>query len=236
MSHLIKGIASFPAVFTPKIPKGSTEPKFSIAVLIAPGDPQIAVLQAAVEAAKAESFPSGYNGTDECFGPYDTMFAGKDYYDPKFSGYWVFKCSAKADDRPAVVDENQVRIIDPGAVFPGCVVYVSAGISGYTKGKGGIGGWLNGVMVTAEEPPMGRLDSKPTVDQMFAGVDASAAPVAATAQAPVAAVAPPPAAPAPAPTLVMKDPNGPTYESYQEAGWSDQQLIDAGHAIKPSFA
>ena len=114
----IKGIISFPAIFTPKTPKGSTEEKYGCSVLIAPGDPQIAVLQAEVNAAKANSFPSGYDGSDECFAPYDTKYAGKDYYDPRFTGWYVFSCSAKADDRPAVVDANRQPVIDPSKVDP----------------------------------------------------------------------------------------------------------------------
>ena len=293
----IKGILSFPALFQAKVAKGATDAKFGCTVLLAPGDPQIAMLQAEVEAAKANSFPSGYTGADECFGPYDTKYAGKEYYDPRFSGWYVFSCSAKEDDRPAVVDMSRMPVVDPAKVFSGMVAYVSAGISGYTKGKGGIGGWLNGVMITDEEPTMGRLDGKPSVDQMFAqvpGGDGSAPaaapsapippapnaapatpaplqmttkangvtleaylatpgwteemlieqglatrPVAAPAApaAPVPPVPPTPAAPAAPATLTMTAAaNGMTYQQYIDAGWSDDQMIQAGVAIKPSFA
>ena len=316
----IKGVLSFPALFQAKVAKGATDAKFGCTVLLAPGDPQIAMLQAEVEAAKANSFPSGYTGADECFGPYDTKYAGKEYYDPRFSGWYVFSCSAKEDDRPAVVDMSRMPVVDPAKVFSGMVAYVSAGISGYTKGKGGIGGWLNGVMITDEEPTMGRLDGKPSVDQMFAQVPggdgsapaapaptpAAAAAAAAVPPAPNAApaklqmtakangvtleaylatpgwteemlieqglaerVAPQPASPAPAPTPAAPQPpaspapaptpaapqppvppapaapatltmtaaaNGMTYQQYVDAGWSDDQMIQAGVAIKPSFA
>lgn len=244
----IKGILSFPAIFTPKAAQGSDEAKYSCTVLIAPNDPQIAALQAEVDAAKANSFPSGYNGANECFGPYDTKYAGKDYYDPRFSGWYVFSCSAKADDRPAVVDVNRQPVVDPAAIFSGCVAYVNAGISGYTKGRGGIGGWLNGVMLTDEEPTMGRLDGKPSVDQMFANVGGAApvppVPSAPTHPAPSAPVPPvPPAPPVPAAPVapvalqMTAAANGVTYEQYMATpGWTDQMLLDQGLAIKPSFA
>lgn len=255
----VKGILSFPQVFTPKLAKGATEPKYGVTVLLAPGDPQIASLQAEVDAAKLNGFPSGYTGQDECLGAYDVKYAGKDYYDPRFTGWWVFSCSAKADDKPAVVDMAHQPIIDPGAIYSGMVGYVSAGISAYIKGKGGIGGWLNGVMLTAEEPPMGRLDGKPSVEQMFAGVTPGAAPapaqqhVAATGaaitpiapnapQAPAPAAPTPPAPPAPpappvAAGLVMTaTAAGVTYEQYKAQNWTDEQMIAAGVAIKPSFA
>lgn len=295
----IKGILSFPALFQAKVAKGATDAKFGCTVLLAPGDPQIATIQAEVEAAKANSFPSGYTGADECFGPYDTKYAGKEYYDPRFSGWYVFSCSAKEDDRPAVVDMSRMPVVDPAKVYSGMIAYVSAGISGYTKGKGGIGGWLNGVMITDEEPTMGRLDGKPSVDQMFAQVPGGdgSAPVAAPAPVPpvpnaapaklqmtakangvtleaylatpgwteemlieqglAERVVPQPAAPAPAPTPAAPQPpvpptppapavpatltmtaaaNGMTYQQYVDAGWSDDQMIQAGVAIKPSFA
>ena len=255
---LIKGILSFPTLFTPKIARGATEPKYSTTVLLPPNDPQVQQIQAEVDTAKLNGFPSGYTGADECFGPYDVKYAGKDYYDPRFSGWYVFSCTAKADDRPSVVDLNFNDIIDPGAVYSGMVAYVNANISAYTKGKGGIGGWLNGVMITNEEPPMGRLDNKPTTEQMFAAVPGAGngAPVQQPMAPPAQGVTPPgmpPSAPAmspptppvpPAPTApaapvqlqMTAAANGATYDQMIAAGWTDDQLIAQGMAIKPSFA
>lgn len=238
MSHVIYGVLSFPSIFTPKIAQGASEAKYSCTVLIPPGDPQIATLQAAVDTAKANSFPSGYTGTDECFGLYDEKYAGKSYYDPRFTGWYVFSCSAKADDKPVVVDANHQPVVDPSTVCSGMMVHVHAGISGYTKGRGGIGGWLNGVMSTGEMGKMGRLDNKPTAEQMFAGIGAATPPQqpAATPAAPPAAPTPTPPA-APAPSLVMTAAaNGMSYEQYKDAGWTDEQMIANGVAMKPSFA
>jgi hypothetical protein len=238
----IKGILSFPALFTAKVAKGATDAKFGCTLLLPPTDPQATDLHNAVEAAKLDTFPSGYTGADECFSAYDAKYAGKDYYDPRFSGWWVFSCSAKADDKPKVVDANLQPVMDPSDVYPGAEVWVNANISGYVKGKGGIGGWLNGVMLTGVEGSMGRLDNKPTVDQMFAGVaGAAAAPMAppgAAAPAPVAPPAPPaPAAPAAPAALVMTAAAaGVTYEQYMATpGWTDEMLIAQGLAVRTSF-
>ena len=187
-------------------------------------------------------------------------YAGKDYYDPRFTGWHVLSTTAKQDDKPSVVDMAYTPIIDPGAVFSGMVGYVNLAISGYVKGKGGIGGWLNGVMLTAEEPPMGRLDNKPSVEQMFAGVNGQAAPPVAPTpmgqpapmspptaapvsafDAPVAPVAPapmaPPVVPVAAPLQMTAKANGVTLEQYLATpGWTEQMLIDQGLAIRPSFA
>lgn len=247
---LIKGVLSFPTLFTPKIARGADQAKYSVTVLLPPNDPQVQQIQAEVDNAKLNGFPSGYTGQDECFGPYDTKYAGKDYYDQRFSGWYVFSCTAKQEDKPTVVDLNYTPIIDPGAVFSGMVGYVNANVSAYTKGKGGIGGWLNGVMITTEEPPMGRLDNKPTTEQMFAGVP-GAAPVQGAAPAPgaptpqpmappqaPAPMAPPPApAPQAAPVLQMTAAaQGATYEQMIAAGWTDETMVAQGMAIRPSFA
>jgi hypothetical protein len=238
---LVKGILSFPTLFTPKMAKGATEAKYSVTVLIPPGDPQIAVLNTEVEAAKLNGCPSGYNGADECFKPYDEKYAGKEYYDPKFSGWYAFSCTAKADDKPPVVDMAHNPIINPGDVFSGMVAYVSAGIGYYDKGKTGIGGWLNGVMITGEEPPMGRLDGKPSVEAMFSGVAGNAVPTASPAPAP-APTPPTPPAPAPAPGRVMTPKAGVfTYEQLLAAGHTDESLIREGYmlppnGVNPSFA
>lgn len=246
---VIKGILTFPKVFTAQVPKGATEPKFSTGVLLPPTDPQIPQIQAEVNEAKANTFPSGFPAkADLCFMAYDEKFAGKDYYDPRFSGWWIFTCTAKQDDRPAVVDMNYQPVM-PDQVFSGCIAYVNAGVSGYTKGTGGVGGWLNGVMVTDEIGQFGRLDGKPSVDQMFASVAGGAAPQQPAPPTAPQPVTPPPAAPAPAappqPPVPPAAPapsavhqmtaaaNGVTYEAYKANGWSDEQLIQNGLMLPP---
>jgi hypothetical protein len=224
----IKGILSFPAIFTPKIPKGSTEAKYGCTLLLPPTDPQVAALLAEVEIAKANGFPSGYTGTNECVELYDKKYAGKDYYDARFSGWYIFSCTGKLEDGiPPVVNMDRTPLIDRAKIYSGAMVWVSAGISAYEKGTGGIGGWLNGVMVTDEEPPMGRLDGAQTVDQMFNGVGG----------APTAPASPgKPAAPsAPAALVMTAAAEGVTYETYMSTeGWTDALLISNGLATRPA--
>lgn len=250
----IKGVLSFPALFTPKVAQGATEAKYGVSILLPPTDPQLPALQAEVEAAKANTFPSGMPPTAEvpALAQYDTKYAGKDYYDPRFTGWWVVSCSAKADDKPAVVDMNHDPIIDAGQVCSGAIAHVNLGISGYKKGKGGVGGWLNGVMATGELCEFGRLDGKPSVDQMFANVGAPpvaatpppAPPVAATPPpappAPPVAATPPPAPPAPQYQMTAAA-GGQTREAMIAVGWTDETLISNGmmlppNGVTPSFA
>lgn len=236
----VKGILSFANLFQARQLKdaagnGTGDPKFGMALLLAPNDPQVAMIQATVAQATKDTFPSGMgNKSDVCFSLYDEKYRGKDYYDPRFSGYWVLNATAKESDRPAVVTQTMQKIIDPGAVYSGMVVYASVNIGGYTKGTGGIGCWINGVMVTDEEPPFGRLDNKPSVEQMFAKVlgGTAAAPVS-TPPAPPAPLAPPPAPPA-APVRRMTAKAETTYEAYIAAGWTDSLLIQHGYMESPT--
>lgn len=220
---LIKGILSFSSIFTATIAKGSSEPKFTAMVIMPSNDPQVPALLAEVNAAKLNTYPSGLPANSNiCFDLYEKKVTpDKDYHDPRLVGWYAFTCSAKADDKPAIVDMAHVPIIDPSQVFSGMNVFVSAGISGYVKGTGGIGGWLNGVMSTGELGQLGRLDGKPSIEQMFAAAGNAAAP-----------------APAPASELLMTAAaNGVTYQQYMATpGWTDEMLIAQGLAIKPSFA
>jgi hypothetical protein len=236
----VKGIISFPTLFTPKVAQGATEAKFNISILLPPNDPQIAVINQLVEQAKLDAFPSGYTGTDQCLNAYDVKFQGKSYYDARFSGWWVFSCSAKADDRPSVVDTNYQPVLNPSDVYSGMIAHVNAGVSGYVKGRGGIGGWLNGVMITSEDSDFGRLDGKPSTEQMFAGIGNpgpanTLPPQVAAPPAPMAPPAPPaPVAPVAAQRQMTAAANGTTYEAYVAAGWSDDLLIQNGMMVGPT--
>lgn len=216
---MIKGILSFPQVFEPRAAVQGSEPRYSVQVLLRPDDPQVAQVQQEIEQAKANMWPSGAPaGVRSCFQSYDEKYSSKTYYDPNLSGWWVLTCNAKQNDPPVVVNEQRQPVLDRGDVFSGCVAYVAYGVSGYDRGAVGVGAFLNGIMLTAEQPPLGRLDGKPSADQMFAQVD-GVAPVAPAA---------PPAAPAAPAGPVMTPAAEHSYEAYQAAGWSDEQLVQQG--------
>jgi hypothetical protein len=231
----LRGIIIFPTLFTPKIAKGATDAKFSGTLLFPPNDPQVAVITQHVNTEKANAYPSGFPvGTDCCWGLYDDKYKGKDYYNPQFAGWWALSGSARADDRPHVVTgtpEAGFSVIeDPSKVYSGCVVDANFGITAYTKGRGGIGGWLNGILFNGEEGQFGRMDGKSSAEAMFGGPGASpVAPVAHVAPvAPVAHVAPV----APVHQMTEKA-GGATYESHIAGGWTDEMLIAQGMMLPP---
>lgn len=241
MSYKFKGILSFPVITANALAnKKKADPgaKYGLTLIFLPGDAQIEEIKRIVDTEIADGYPNGMPGAAKvCFSLYDERYKDKDYYDPRFAGSYVLSCSAPEGSfspQQHVIDSNMQPIMDPAQVYAGAVAWVNVGISKYSKGTGGIGCWLNGVLITDEEPPMGRLDNKPTVEQMFSSV-------AATPTTPRAVTPPPaPATPPLAPSLVMTPKaNGATYDQFISRGWTDTMLIEQGYATKsvtPSFA
>lgn len=246
----LKGILSFPHVFQPRAVNPGDDPKYSASLLIAKNDPQLAQVQQIIEQEKANGFPSGFpvNGKiclKDC--AVEPAYSG----DSRFHNYMVI--SMNNNDKPLIVDMNLQPLMDPAKVFAGAIVWVSVGIQAYNKPVNkGVGAYINGLMPSGEEGPLGRIDGRPTAEQMFGGVATgntagAVAPPVGTVPAgqppmqpygvPGQVAAPPTMTPPPAaPTLQMTAAaNGVTYEAYKQAGWTDDQLIQHGLAIRPSF-
>lgn len=250
MSHKFKGILSFP-ILTPQALANKqardSDAKYGVSVIFLPGDPQIEQLKAIINEAIANGYPNGFPASAKtCFKSYDDAYKGRGipvcdrWYDPRFSGAYVLSTSAPTTQKPDLVDQNFQPIIDPSEVYAGAVGWVNCGISKYTKGTGGIGGWLNGVMILNEEPPMGRLDNKPSVEQMFAGVGNASVASAPQSNPPVASVpqsntpVAPPMPPVAQPEFTMTPKaNGATRDQFHAQGWTDVMLIEQGYMAAP---
>lgn len=217
----IKGILSYPHLFTARRVDENSEPKYSVNVLIHESDPQLAQINAAVEDAKRNGFPNGF--------PANGKVCLKQ--SAEYPGYWEVRTSTGADSKPGVVDVNLQPVIDPSQVFPGCIGIVAVNTYSYsmTLSKGVAAG-LNAVLITGETGTLGRLDNKPSIEQLFGDVAGSftappAAPVAPPA-APVNFMAAPtlPPPPPPVPQEVKYLYNGVTYTRAQLAGWTEEQI------------
>jgi len=224
-------ILSFPTLFTARAIMQSGEPRFDAQFLISPTHPQLAEVQALFQSQVAVGYPNGVPaGTNVCFGKYSDMVNNtKDYYNPELAAWYLLKTTRKeAQGRPEVVDLAYQPVIDPKQAYSGALVHVHFDMAYYNLGQGGIGGFLNAVMLTGSEGELGRIDGRPTVNQMFAGV-ATVATTAVTAP-PVAPPAAPPVAPPPAaPTREMTPAaQGASYDQMIAAGWTDKQLIENG--------
>lgn len=168
------GVASFPQLFNATTVPGSDRSRYGVQILITPDHPQLNELWQEVEAKKAEGFPSGMpNGATCCFGRYeDQVNRNKDYYDPRFNGWWMLSAYSPGDKpRPACVMENATggleNVMDPSKPYSGELMDFHVSIYSFKEGRGGVACGLNGVRITGQDGPMGRLDNRPTAEQMF---------------------------------------------------------------------
>lgn len=91
--------------------------------------------------------------------------------DDKNADGWVLIASSPENSPPAIVEHRNgmnIAVEEKAKVYPGAEAHCYVGIYGYSAGQEGVACGLNGVMLTGRE--LGRFDSRPTVDQMFAGV------------------------------------------------------------------
>lgn len=230
----VKGILSYPHLFQPRAVQPGDDPKYGVVVLIPDSDPQLAQILQTQEQEKANGFPSGFPATGKVFCKPST----------DYPGYHQVSGGAKVDQKPVIVDANMQPVMDPSSVYAGAVAWVSFNSFTYDQPVNkGVSAGLNGVMITGEEGALGRLDGRPTADQMFADVAVNGAVINTPPVAPQATVAPtPPTPPAPQPPaapaelIMTAAANGMTYQQYKDAGWSDEQMIANGVAQKPTFA
>lgn len=244
MDIKVKGIVRYPHLFTPSAPRGSQDRRYSIQILIAKNDPQLAAVQAAVDNAQQTMFPTGMPpGSNTCW--HDIGL--EPGVNPALANYWALTLSTKeTQGQPPVVDAQRQPTIDPGAVQAGDVVWVAGGTQGYNQVSTGVKCYLNATMQTGEKGTISAelLSSRPTVDQMFADVPVAGMPAAPGSPVPVAPPAMPaaPVAPPAMPAHVMLPAaQGATYETCIAAGWTDAAMISNGMmqapgGVVPSFA
>jgi len=128
-------IISYPTLFTAKaftnsqgVPQG--DPKYSADFLISPNHPQRAIVEKMASDAETAGFPGGMpSGCNNAVRSYDELYNGSDSYNPSLSGWLVVKCTAKQDNKPAVVDINKQEVIDPSSAYGGAKVNAAIGIS-----------------------------------------------------------------------------------------------------------
>lgn len=244
MATRYKGIARYVHIMKPGGPKGTDKKYYSIDLLIHKSDPQCAAINAEFEAAKQNTFPSGFPAGGHSSWhdlrvsePENTILA--DYMRLKISQ------DVTKGDRPPFVDQNVNPFLDPAADgnATGKIAYVTLYIGGYTVGSNGVKAYPNGILITDEMGPIpvDAISSTPSAEKMFGDIAGGATPTQTTAPtpAPNAPTPPvPPVAPVPAPApqnIMTAKANGATYDAMIAAGWTDELLIQQGMMIAPSF-
>jgi hypothetical protein len=168
----VKGIARYTHLVNASAPRGTDKLKFSINVLVHKNDPQVPQIQAELNAAIANGFPSGMPANGHtCW--HD--MAVKEPGNATLADYMCLAASTNASmGRPTFVNSKLEPVIDPSVDGDtnGKIVYIDAGFGTYNQGSVGVKAYLNGVMSTDKEGeiPFESLSSKPTANSMFGDV------------------------------------------------------------------
>lgn len=125
-------------------------------------------------------------------------------------------------------------------IYPGAIVNIIVSARSYNNKSAGVGLWLNGIQIVDATAP--RLPGSGGIDAagMFGAQAGPPAPGAQARPPAPGAQAGPPAPPVAPRPEILTGPQCPagfqmagqvTYHAMVQAGWSDQQMIDAGHMI-----
>ena len=169
LSRLLSPVArlSYPHLFKAHAFKPTDKPKFSATFLISK-DEDLSKLKEAMKQAKIAEFGPKENWPDDLQSPVDDGDSPKNADKDGYKGCWVIKASSNEDQRPTVVDEAVIPIIDPAVIYAGC--YVKAYLYAYVwtyMGKQGVGFILDGVQKWKDGKQFG---GKKPAEQMFAPV------------------------------------------------------------------
>ena len=173
MQFKVKGILSFPTLFTPKQYKNKGEYRYSCTVLLSKQDPQYAAIYQLQQEIMSDTYPSGFPADGRVF-IHDC--AESQPNNPELRDYVEIRFGASEQFKPDVVDSNLQPIVNPGEVFSGELVWVSGNTYGY---DGGVTAGLNGVMALGEVGPLGRLDGRPSAQSLFGDLATGSPPAPA---------------------------------------------------------
>ena len=157
---------SFVHVFEPQAPVGGGDPKYSVTLLIPKADTAtFAKIQAAIKEAR-DNFCTR-NGSNalpprpvHTLHDGDGVRPGGDPFGPECQGCWVITVSAKATQKPVVVDAFGNPITDPAEVYSGSYGRASINFYGYNQaGKKGVSAGLLALQKLHDGDPFGTVGS-----------------------------------------------------------------------------
>ena len=234
----VRGIMSYPHLFVPRAVQAGDDPKYSVNCLIRKDDPQVAVINQAIQTEIANTFPQGW--------PANGKLCLKD--NDEYPEYYELRSNTGAENAPHIVQLPAVTPVqDRSKVYAGAEAWFVLNISAYNQTVNkGVGCYLNGVALTGAEGALGRLDNKPSAEQMFAHLGGGAAAPVMPGMAPVMPVAAPvmPVAAPVAPVMPVAPPVAPVHQmtaaaggcSYEQmiaANWTDETLLSHGMMLPP---
>lgn len=184
------------------------------------------------------AYMAAYNGTPPTFGASHPRFSAKvmdgDGMDdngkpnkdkPGFAGHWIVKYSTSIK-APGVWQEpnfaEMEQITDPRMLPRGYFVRVNHTVdTNENDGRPGLYVNLDKIAICADQAGAEIIQSGPSAAEAFGGGGGYSTPAA-------------PVAPAPGGALIMK--NGMDYAAMKAAGWTDDQMVTAGHAERAAPA
>lgn len=157
---------SYPHLFEPYGMDGSPE-KYSAAFLIPKTDRKnVEKVKAAIEAAIEDGKAKKKKGFDKKNLWYPLQ-DGDDKDDPSYHDHWYI--NAKSDKKPGVVDQQVVKILDPDAVYAGCIVNATVNFYPFsTNGNAGVGAGLGNIQFVKDGE---RLDGGASAESEFGVIE-----------------------------------------------------------------
>lgn len=231
---IVKGIMSYPTLFTPRKATEDGDPRYSVNVLMPKNDPQIAQIQTLIDVEIRDGLKGNLGKGSICLKDCDIEYPENQ----QVHGYMELRCSASVSNKPGVINfSDRQPVMDPSLVYGGAEAYIAVNIKAYNRGVSkGVTAYINGVMITGKEGALGRLDNRKTAEEIFEAVPATAPVQTPAATPPPTAPSVPPAPPtAPAIHEMTEAAGGQTYEAYINAGWTDELLIQHGLMVVPSL-
>lgn len=174
-SKVVTGLVrlSYANVWEPKVQKGSSEPKFSVAILIPKTDKAtIDKIKKAVAAAEAYGVEKKWNGEKPKKYKYPVLRDGDgvddngESYPPEYHGHFFVNAKCAADKPPVIIGTEKdekgswKEITDKSKVYSGCYGRVSFNIYPYNNegGKGLAAGLLSIQKIKDGEPLAGTVN------------------------------------------------------------------------------
>lgn len=217
----------------------------SLKIAMAPGSPEIAELQGIVQ--KALNDDSKFKGVLPPGGLKPFILAGTDKPSPdaQVDGYTMV--NAKTRNGAPTVHNADGKVLTPmeygGMLYPGAVVRIAVHAFAYdNSGNAGIALSLDGIQIVDATAPKLAIGGGIDTNAVFgaqAAVPAGQAPIPVTGTVPgqTPVPTPTPVAAAPAadflhPPIMTPKAGGNTYKMMQDAGWTDEQLINQGYMTR----
>ncbi len=150
---VVKGRASYLHAFEPHgNPQRNIPPRYGVSIILPIGQ-DFTPIQAAIDAAIAEKYPTGAPAGMKM------PWAWGDVNKESEKDHVILKSYAQPKDKPLVVDQANQPILDPAKIYSGCEVEVAVNV--YAHNNNGVSMYLQAIRLVSEGE---HLDSSVSAD------------------------------------------------------------------------